>query len=133
LKKATTIDVAFFVITPTKEKVMVANLLSLPIFASSKNKIKMGNDSNLVVVALFIVTTREEKKCNNNKLVAIISFASSKKKRKIRLVVVALFTTKNKRKKKARSVPSPFSLQIETKKKVDGVFFSSKKKKPQRK
>jgi len=40
---------------------MVASLLSTPIFASSINKKKMGDDSKFIIVALFIVTTIEEK------------------------------------------------------------------------
>jgi hypothetical protein len=40
---------------------MVASLLLLPIFASSRNKKKLGDGSKLTIVALFIVTTIEEK------------------------------------------------------------------------
>jgi hypothetical protein len=82
----------------------IANLLSLPIFASSIKKKKMNNGNKLVVISLFVVTTIEGKKCDNNKLATIIFFASNIKKEKLsdnsKLVVVTLFAIKNKRKKK---------------------------------
>jgi hypothetical protein len=57
---------------------MVARLLLSPIFASSRNKKKMGNGNMFTIVALFAVTTIEEKKCDGNKLVVVIFFASSR-------------------------------------------------------
>jgi hypothetical protein len=39
---------------------MIASLLSLPIFISSRKKKKMGNDNKLAVITLFILTTIEE-------------------------------------------------------------------------
>jgi hypothetical protein len=53
---------------------MVANLLSTPIFASSKKKKKMGYGNKLATIALFITITIEEKKCDGNKLTIVTHF-----------------------------------------------------------
>jgi hypothetical protein len=50
---------------------MLASLLSMPIFASSRKKKKMGYGNKLVVVALFIATTAKEKKCDGIKLIIV--------------------------------------------------------------
>ncbi len=76
--------------------------MALLIFASRKNKKKMGNGSKLIAITLFAATTIEGKK---NVTTSPI-FASSKNKEKMgngnKLVVVALFTTTTTKEKKMR-------------------------------
>jgi hypothetical protein len=67
--------VTLFVAKIIKEKnVMVASLLSTPIFVSSRKKKKMGYGNKLAVVAFFIATTTKEKKCDGSKLTIVAHF-----------------------------------------------------------
>jgi hypothetical protein len=67
--------VTLFVAKIIKEKnVMVASLLSMPIFASSRKKKKMGYGNKLGVFAFFIATTTKENKCDGSKLTIVAHF-----------------------------------------------------------
>ncbi len=83
-------------------------MVNVAFFASSRKKIKMGDDNKLAVVALFGTITIKNKNAKITSLLLLPIFALSKKKKKkkksngSKLVVVTLFviiTTKEKKKR----------------------------------